>query len=112
MVSNFFSFFFLGADGWGCCYMIASAIQAFQLTDHHALRVTMDRNSLWLFLIGVISTFTIALQNYYFAASAAQLTFKLRSLSFKAILRQDSECLSSLPARTMDVLTQIRSRVL
>ena len=55
----------------------------------------MDQNALWLFIIALISSFAIALQNYYFAAAAAQLTYKLRSLSFKAILRQDSECLIS-----------------
>ena len=33
----------------------------------------------------------IGFQNYLFASSAAKLTMKLRSLSFKAILRQDIE---------------------
>ncbi|KAF8506439.1 P-loop containing nucleoside triphosphate hydrolase protein [Gautieria morchelliformis] len=64
------------------------AIQTFQLSGHD-LRVQMDRNALWFFLISIISALSIAFQNYLFATSAAQLTFKLRSLSFQAILRQD-----------------------
>lgn len=44
-----------------------------------------------LFIIAIISTFSIGWQNYLFAASAATLTARLRSLSFKAILRQDSK---------------------
>jgi ATP-binding cassette subfamily B (MDR/TAP) protein 1 len=44
-----------------------------------------------LFLIAIISTFAIALQNYFFASTAAVLTAKLRKLSFRAILRQDIE---------------------
>jgi ATP-binding cassette, subfamily B (MDR/TAP), member 1 len=51
----------------------------------------MDRNALWFFVIAILSTIAIAFQNYLFASSAAQLTFKLRSLSFQAILRQDSQ---------------------
>jgi hypothetical protein len=34
--------------------------------------------------------FCIGFQNYLFSSSAAKLTRKLRSLSFRAILRQDS----------------------
>lgn len=43
-----------------------------------------------LFIISILSAISIGCQNYYFAASAASLTGKLRSLSFRAILRQDS----------------------
>ncbi|KAJ3989819.1 P-loop containing nucleoside triphosphate hydrolase protein [Lentinula detonsa] len=57
----------------------------------HAERVAGDRNALWFFLIAIISCFTIGVQNYNFSASAANLTAKLRILSFRAILRQDIE---------------------
>lgn len=50
-----------------------------------------DRSALWLFLIAIVSTFCIAVQNFMFNRAAASLTEKLRKLSFKAILRQDSE---------------------
>jgi hypothetical protein len=43
------------------------------------------------FVISLISMCTIGFQNYLFSASAASLTHKLRSLSFRAILRQDSK---------------------
>jgi ATP-binding cassette subfamily B (MDR/TAP) protein 1 len=73
----------------------------------HARRVAGDRNALWcvciiyltqrlivrlfrFFIIAVISTFLIGFQNFLFSSSAATLTKKLRSLSFRAILRQDS----------------------
>ncbi|KAJ7505250.1 P-loop containing nucleoside triphosphate hydrolase protein [Mycena galericulata] len=57
----------------------------------HARRKAGDRNALWFFIIAIISTFCIGFQNYLFASSAATLTNKLRSLSFRAILRQDIE---------------------
>lgn len=44
-----------------------------------------------LFIIALVSMMTIGVQNYMFGSSAAELTAKLRTLSFKAILRQDSE---------------------
>lgn len=43
------------------------------------------------FIIAILSTITLGSQNYLFASSASVLTSRLRSLSFKAILRQDSE---------------------
>ena len=65
-----------------------------------------DRSALWLvivclckfqlirsfrsFIIAVLAMISIGIQNYLFASSAASLTSKLRSLSFRAILRQDS----------------------
>ncbi|KAJ7761539.1 P-loop containing nucleoside triphosphate hydrolase protein [Mycena maculata] len=57
----------------------------------HARRVAGDRNALWFFVIAIISTFCIGIHNYMFASSAATLTMKLRSLSFRAVLRQDIE---------------------
>ncbi|KAJ6585057.1 P-loop containing nucleoside triphosphate hydrolase protein [Mycena capillaripes] len=68
----------------------AKGINGFSL-DHQARRQAGDRNALWFFIIALISTVLIGFQNYLFSASAARLTKKLRSLSFKAILRQDIE---------------------
>ncbi|THH26451.1 hypothetical protein EUX98_g7736 [Antrodiella citrinella] len=59
--------------------------------DGHQRRHDGDRSALWLFIIALISLVTIAVQNYLFGASAAELTTKLKSLSFRAILRQDVE---------------------
>ena len=58
--------------------------------------VLAPRNSilticLRFFLIAVLSTVSIGMQNYSFSSAAAMLTSKLRMLSFRAILRQDSE---------------------
>ncbi|KAF8516809.1 P-loop containing nucleoside triphosphate hydrolase protein [Hysterangium stoloniferum] len=64
------------------------AIATFQKTGHE-LRVGMDRNALWFFIIAILSAITVSCQNYLFASAASHLTFKLRSLSFRAILRQD-----------------------
>lgn len=69
----------------------AKGISAFSDLDNHQRRHDGDRVALWLFLIAIVSTFTIGIQNYMFSAAAANLTAKLRSLSFKAILRQDSK---------------------
>ncbi|KAJ3756801.1 P-loop containing nucleoside triphosphate hydrolase protein [Lentinula raphanica] len=68
----------------------AQGINGFAKTGHDE-RVAGDRNALWFFLIAIISCFTIGVQNYNFSASAANLTAKLRALSFRAILRQDIE---------------------
>jgi ATP-binding cassette subfamily B (MDR/TAP) protein 1 len=51
----------------------------------------VSSTALYLFTIALISTLTIGLQNYIFAAAAATLTTNIRSLSFRAILRQDSK---------------------
>ncbi|KAH9000914.1 P-loop containing nucleoside triphosphate hydrolase protein [Lactarius hatsudake] len=50
-----------------------------------------DRAALWSFIISILAMISIGAQNYMFAQSAASLTSKLRSLSFRAILRQDIE---------------------
>ncbi|KAJ6527152.1 hypothetical protein B0H19DRAFT_1335178 [Mycena capillaripes] len=68
----------------------SKGINGFSLTGH-ARRQAGDRNALWFFIIALISTVLIGFQNYLFSSSAARLTKKLRSLSFKAILRQDIE---------------------
>ncbi|KAF8158859.1 P-loop containing nucleoside triphosphate hydrolase protein [Mycena galopus ATCC 62051] len=68
----------------------AKGIVGFSETGH-ARRVAGDRSALYFFIIAILSTFCIGFQNYLFASSAARLTKKLRSLSFRAILRQDIE---------------------
>ncbi|KAF8335499.1 multidrug resistance protein 1 [Cantharellus anzutake] len=65
------------------------AIQGFQNTDRAAFRHAGDRNSLWFFLIALFSAFTFGAQNYCFSKGALGLTRKLRTLSFRAILRHD-----------------------
>ncbi|OCH89914.1 P-loop containing nucleoside triphosphate hydrolase protein [Obba rivulosa] len=69
----------------------AKGINAFSDTNNHARRHDGDRTALWFFLIAILSAFAIGSQNYLFASSAANLTAKLRSISFRAILRQDVE---------------------
>ncbi|KAK0457582.1 P-loop containing nucleoside triphosphate hydrolase protein [Desarmillaria tabescens] len=68
----------------------AKAIHGFSFTGSE-LRHSGDRNALWFFIIAIISTLSIGMQNYLFRSSAAALMAKLRSLNFKAILRQDIE---------------------
>ncbi|KAF8574055.1 ste6-like protein [Ramaria rubella] len=71
--------------------VFGNTIEAFQETDRHSLRVDMDRNALWLFIIAIVTAITVAAQNFLFASAASKLTFKLRGLTFRAILRQDIE---------------------
>ncbi|KAJ7175926.1 P-loop containing nucleoside triphosphate hydrolase protein [Mycena filopes] len=83
------------AAATGCVFpafgiVYAKGINGFSLQGH-ARRVAGDRNALWFFIIAILSTFFIGFQNYLFASSAARLTKKLRSLTFRAILRQDIE---------------------
>ncbi|KAH0586250.1 Leptomycin B resistance protein pmd1 [Termitomyces sp. J132] len=69
----------------------AKAINGFSSPSRQEMRFQGDRNALWFFIIALISTVAIGMQNYLFSAAAASLTAKLRSLSFRAILRQDIE---------------------
>ncbi|KAH8825379.1 multidrug resistance protein 1 [Flagelloscypha sp. PMI_526] len=71
--------------------VFAKGIEGFSAIDNGTRRHAGDRNALWFFIIAIISTGCIAAQNYLFAAAAAQLTYKIRSKSFKAMLRQDIE---------------------
>ncbi|ESK90451.1 multidrug resistance protein 1 [Moniliophthora roreri MCA 2997] len=87
---------FIFACVTGCVFpafgvVYALAVNNFSTQDRAVLRKEGDRNALWFFLIAIVSTGAIGMQNYSFAAAAATLTAKLRSLSFKAILRQDIE---------------------
>ncbi|TFK69087.1 P-loop containing nucleoside triphosphate hydrolase protein [Pluteus cervinus] len=50
-----------------------------------------DRVALWLFIIAIVSMLSMGFQNFMFSTAAARLTAKLRSLAFRAILRQDIE---------------------
>jgi ATP-binding cassette subfamily B (MDR/TAP) protein 1 len=72
-------------------FITAKGIEGFSAIDNGTRRHAGDRNALWFFIIAIISTGCIAAQNYLFAAAAAQLTYKIRSKSFKAMLRQDIE---------------------
>ncbi|KIK80729.1 hypothetical protein PAXRUDRAFT_833366 [Paxillus rubicundulus Ve08.2h10] len=67
------------------------AIGGFSQTDPSVRRHDGDRNALWFFIIAIVSSICISFQNYFFSSSAVMLTSKLRTLSFRAILRQDIE---------------------
>ncbi|KAG1885118.1 P-loop containing nucleoside triphosphate hydrolase protein [Suillus subluteus] len=67
------------------------AISGFSAPTNAERRYDGDRNALWFFIIAILSAMSIGFQNFYFASSAAILTAKLRSICFKAILRQDVE---------------------
>ena len=71
--------------------VFSKAINTFSETDPHQRRHDGDRNALYFFIIAILSMMAVGFQNYLFASSAAALTSKLRSLSFRAILRQDIE---------------------
>ena len=60
------------------------------------MNINMILVLLRLFVIALGSTLTYAIQNYLFTYTAAVLTARLRSLSFKGMLRQDSEYCSDL----------------
>jgi ATP-binding cassette subfamily B (MDR/TAP) protein 1 len=72
-------------------FMPAKGVTAFSETDSSVKRREGDRNALYFVIIGVAGLISIGVQNYQFGAAAANLTSSLRSLSFKAVLRQDIE---------------------
>ncbi|KAG2070640.1 P-loop containing nucleoside triphosphate hydrolase protein [Suillus decipiens] len=67
------------------------AISGFSATTASERRTQGDQNALWFFILAIVSAICTGFQNYLFSSAAAVLTAKLRSLSFKAILRQDIE---------------------
>ncbi|CAA7269322.1 unnamed protein product [Cyclocybe aegerita] len=67
--------------------VFAKGIEGFSALEASERRHQGDRNALWLFIIAIISAIAIGFQNLLFSATAT----RLRSLSFKAILRQDIE---------------------
>ena len=71
--------------------VFAKGISTFSDIDPLRRRHDGDRNALYFFIIAILSMIAVGFQNYLFASSAAELTSKLRSLSFRAILRQDIE---------------------
>ena len=71
--------------------VFAQAINTFSAIDPAVRRREGDRNALYFFIIAILSMIAVGFQNYLFASSAAELTQKLRSLSFRSILRQDIE---------------------
>ncbi|KAG6840985.1 hypothetical protein C0991_002875 [Blastosporella zonata] len=92
--SYFFGAIFASMTGmvypaFGIVY--AKGINGFSAVTREEKRFQGDRNALWFFIIAILSTVSIGMQNYLFASAAARLTAKLRSLSFRAILRQDIE---------------------
>ncbi|KAF5337589.1 hypothetical protein D9611_014801 [Ephemerocybe angulata] len=89
--------------------VFAQGITGFSKLDRAERTHAGDRNALWLFLIAIISTVAIGFQNYLFAGAAAALTARLRSLSFKAILRQD---INGLAGVTLGAIVQSVATVL
>ncbi|KAF5338964.1 hypothetical protein D9611_008824 [Ephemerocybe angulata] len=71
--------------------VFAEGITGFTKLDRAERTHYGNRNALWLFIIAIIASVALVLQTYLFAAVAATLTARLRSLGFKAILRQDIE---------------------
>ncbi|CAE6541707.1 unnamed protein product [Rhizoctonia solani] len=67
----------------------SKAIVGFAAIDDAEKRRSGDRNALWFFIIAIVSAFATAVQGWAFGVTAARLTSKLRSLSIRAILRQD-----------------------
>ncbi|KAF8133779.1 ste6-like protein [Boletus edulis] len=67
------------------------AISGFSEPDPSVRRNDGNMNGLWFFIIAILSGCAICFQTYFFTSTAAALTSKMRSVSFKAILRQDIE---------------------
>lgn len=69
----------------------SKALDGFSLQDPAARRRVDDRNALWLFLIAIVSSIAICIQNWMYNNAATQLSAVLRIKSFKAIVSQDVE---------------------
>ncbi|KAF8892354.1 multidrug resistance protein 1 [Gymnopilus junonius] len=97
MVRNQWRNYFLGtifSIATGMIYpafgiVFAKGIDGFSLLEKAERRKAGDRNALWLFIIAIIATLSLGLQNYVFSSAAAHLSSRLRHLAFKSMLRQD-----------------------
>ncbi|KAI6035808.1 P-loop containing nucleoside triphosphate hydrolase protein [Pisolithus marmoratus] len=84
----------IAAMGTGMIFPMISiiygkAISGFSQTDPSARRHESDVAALWFFIVAMTSSVVLAIQNYVLKSAASELTTKLRTLSFRAILRQD-----------------------
>ena len=71
--------------------IFAKGIDGFAKVDPRERRHDGDRNALWLFIVAILATLCIGFQNYLFGYASSVLTARLRTVSFKALLRQDIE---------------------
>ncbi|KAI6098491.1 P-loop containing nucleoside triphosphate hydrolase protein [Pisolithus sp. B1] len=65
------------------------ALSGFSQPDASVRSQDGNMNAPWFFVVAIVSSVVIAIQNYVFTLAASNLTTKLRTLSFRAILRQD-----------------------
>ncbi|KAI0652270.1 multidrug resistance protein 1 [Trametes meyenii] len=84
----------IGAMANGAAYpcagiIFANSIIGFSDVTDAQRRTDGDRNALWAFLLAILAMIANALQHATFMRSAALLAAKLRSLAFRAVLRQD-----------------------
>ncbi|KAI0673533.1 multidrug resistance protein 1 [Trametes maxima] len=84
----------VGAMANGAAYPCAGIIFANSITDFSDVtnaqrRIDGDRNALWAFILAILAMIANAFQHATFMRSAVLLAAKLRSLTFRAILRQD-----------------------
>ncbi|KAI0652215.1 multidrug resistance protein 1 [Trametes meyenii] len=89
-----YSIGFVSAIANGAAYpsagvLFAGGINGFSDVDPTQRRFDGDRNALWFFILAILAMTANAFQHYNFMGSAALLASRLRSLAFRAILRQD-----------------------
>ncbi|KAI5988980.1 P-loop containing nucleoside triphosphate hydrolase protein [Pisolithus albus] len=65
------------------------AISGFSQPDPTARHHDGNMNALWAFIVSLLAGVVTAIQNYCFNVAASELTTRLRTLTFHAILRQD-----------------------
>ncbi|XP_043545733.1 ATP-dependent translocase ABCB1-like isoform X1 [Chiloscyllium plagiosum] len=78
-----------GATHPAFCIIFAKIISIFTETDKAVIRQQADLYSILFFVIGLISFVTYFLQGFMFGKAGEILTQKLRSMAFKAMLRQE-----------------------
>ncbi|KAF8652628.1 hypothetical protein AX16_004289 [Volvariella volvacea WC 439] len=71
--------------------VFSRGIEVFSYTDPAVRRFEGDRVALWFFVMAIVATIAYGIQTYLFSYTAAILCTRLRTLSFKSILRQDIE---------------------
>ncbi|KAI6166710.1 ste6-like protein [Pisolithus thermaeus] len=75
--------------------IFGKTLSGFSQPDSSVRRHDGNTNALLFFIVAIVSSVATAIQNYVFALAASNLTTKLRTLSFRAILRQDIQFFDS-----------------
>ncbi|KIM55448.1 hypothetical protein SCLCIDRAFT_30386 [Scleroderma citrinum Foug A] len=85
------------------------AISGFSEPDPSVRRHDGNMNALWFFAVSIVAASSVGSQNYFFTHFAAELTTKLRVLSFHSVMKQDTQFFDREENNTGSLTVQVNS---